>query len=169
MVHFDLPLDQLKTYLPTVEEPGDFDAFWSARREDASLNPIDVAVESAGDLIRSAAVLDVRFSGHGGNRIAAWLYLPNDLADQTPVVVEYVGYGGGRGRPIDWLCWSSVGYPYLVVDSRGQGGGGDRGIHPIREIPENREVAALSREVSPIQGPLPLEALHRCRPSRRCH
>lgn len=130
MAHFDLPLDQLKTYLPTVEESGDFDAFWSARREDASLTPIDVAVQSAGDLIRSAAVLDVRFSGHGGNRIAAWLYLPNDLADQTPVVVEYVGYDGGRGRPIDWLRWSSVGYPHLVVDSRGQGGGWRSGDTP---------------------------------------
>ena len=130
MAHFDLPLDQLRTYSPSVEEPDDFDAFWSARLEDASVYPIDVTVESAGDLIQSAEVLDLRFSGHGGDRIAAWLYVPSGLADRTPVVVEYVGYGGGRGRPIDWLRWSSVGYPHLVVDSRGQGGGWRSGDTP---------------------------------------
>ena len=122
MAHFDLPLDQLKTYVPEVEAPTDFDAFWSTRLEEASRHAIDVAVEPAGDLIRSADVLDVRFSGHGGDRVAAWLYLPHETADGAPVVVEYIGYNGGRGRPIDWLRWSSVGYPHLVVDSRGQGG-----------------------------------------------
>ena len=122
MAHFDLPLDQLKTYVPDTEVPTDFDDFWSARLEDAFLHAIDVAVEPAGDLIRSADVLDVRFSGHGGDRVAAWLYLPHETADAAPVVVEYIGYNGGRGRPIDWLRWSSVGYPHLVVDSRGQGG-----------------------------------------------
>ena len=34
MAHFDLPLDQLKTYVPEVEAPTDFDAFWSTRLED---------------------------------------------------------------------------------------------------------------------------------------
>ncbi len=29
-MYFDLPLDQLKTYLPPREEPADFDAFWAA-------------------------------------------------------------------------------------------------------------------------------------------
>jgi len=36
-------------------------------------------------------------------------------------VVEYIGYGGGRGRPIDWLLPPSAGYAHLVMDTRGQG------------------------------------------------
>jgi cephalosporin-C deacetylase len=36
-------------------------------------------------------------------------------------VVEYIGYGGGRGRPIDWLLPPSAGYAHLVMDVRGQG------------------------------------------------
>ena len=84
MAHFDLPLDQLKTYVPDVEAPSDFDAFWSSRLEDASLHAIDVALEPAGDLITSADVLDVRFSGHGGDRIAAWLYLPHGRPTERP-------------------------------------------------------------------------------------
>ncbi|MDF2729460.1 MAG: acetyl xylan esterase family protein [Acidimicrobiia bacterium] len=122
MAHFDLPLEQLRTYSPTVEQPDDFDGFWSTQLEEASRHGIEPTVEPAGDLIKSAEVLDVRFSGHGGARVAAWLYLPHEIADRAPVVVEYIGYNGGRGRPIDWLRWSSVGYPHLVVDSRGQGG-----------------------------------------------
>ncbi len=39
------------------------------------------------------------------------------------MVVEYIGYGGGRGIPLDWLTFSCAGHPHLVMDSRGQGGG----------------------------------------------
>jgi cephalosporin-C deacetylase len=38
------------------------------------------------------------------------------------MVVEFVGYGGGRGEALDWLTWSSAGYPHLIMDTRGQGG-----------------------------------------------
>jgi cephalosporin-C deacetylase len=43
-------------------------------------------------------------------------------------MVEYIGYGGGRGQPYEWLLWASAGYAHLVMDTRGQGGtwqGGD--------------------------------------------
>jgi cephalosporin-C deacetylase len=39
------------------------------------------------------------------------------------VVVEFVGYNGGRGDPLDWLLWATTGHPHLVMDNRGQGGG----------------------------------------------
>ncbi len=39
------------------------------------------------------------------------------------MVVEYVGYGGGRGLSLDWLTFSCAGHPHLVMDTRGQGGG----------------------------------------------
>jgi cephalosporin-C deacetylase len=38
-----------------------------------------------------------------------------------PCIVEYIGYGGGRGSPLDWLVWSSAGFAHLVMDTRGQG------------------------------------------------
>lgn len=130
MAHFDLPLDQLRTYAPQVEEPGDFDLFWATRMDQARQYELDVTLDQVDGPITSVAVHDARFSGYGGDRIAAWLYLPDGVTDTTPVVVEYVGYNGGRGRPIDWLKWSSVGFPHLVVDSRGQGGGWRSGDTP---------------------------------------
>ena len=36
-------------------------------------------------------------------------------------MVEYIGYGGGRAFPFQWLVWASAGYAHLVMDTRGQG------------------------------------------------
>ena len=87
-------------------------------------------------MIRSAEVYDVSFAGHGGARISGWLLVPHELDADVPVIVEFVGYQGGRGVPADWLTWSCAGFAHFVMDSRGQGGGwrrsdtadsGDRG------------------------------------------
>ena len=49
-------------------------------------------------------------------------------------MVEYIGYGGGRGFPLDWLTWSSAGYAHLVMDTRGQGSAWLRGDTPDSEL-----------------------------------
>ena len=38
-----------------------------------------------------------------------------------PCVIEFIGYGGGRGYPVDWLHWSNYGYAHFIMDTRGQG------------------------------------------------
>ena len=117
----DLPLDQLWNYRPEVAEPEDFDAFWAALLAADPLPPADFRPVSTP--ITFADVFDVTFSGAGGASIRAWLTVPHRLMTNTPVVVEFVGYNGGRGDPLDWLTWPAAGYPHLVMDSRGQGGG----------------------------------------------
>jgi cephalosporin-C deacetylase len=64
---------------------------------------------------------DVTFAGFGGQPVRGWLILPRQRAGRLPCVVEYIGYGGGRGFPTDWLLWSGAGYAQLVMDTRGQG------------------------------------------------
>ncbi len=49
-------------------------------------------------------VHDVTFAGFGGHPVRAWLTLPAQRSGPLPGVVEFIGYGGGRGLPIDWLC-----------------------------------------------------------------
>ena len=51
-------------------------------------------------------VWDVTFAGFGGQPIKGWFLAPRDVAaspfardGKLPCVVEYIGYGGGRGRP----------------------------------------------------------------------
>jgi cephalosporin-C deacetylase len=50
-------------------------------------------------------------------------------------VVEFIGYGGGRGFVHDWLLWSSLGYAHLVMDTRGQGSAWRQGDTPDPEPP----------------------------------
>ncbi|MCC3655483.1 MULTISPECIES: acetylxylan esterase [Streptomyces] len=120
----DLPLDQLRTYRAGTPEPADFDAFWAgtvaaargaAGGGTAGYRPVEEP------LLGTVEVFDVRFPGWGGQPVAAWLLLPRGAREPLPAVVQYLGYGGGRGRPLEHLVYSAAGYAHLVVDSRGQG------------------------------------------------
>ena len=73
------------------------------------------------------------FNGYGGQPIKGWLQLPRQRAGRLPCVVEYIGYGGGRGFPTDWLLWASAGYAHLVMDTRGQGSAWRKATRPTRE------------------------------------
>jgi len=118
----DLPLDVLRTYRGDVAEPADLDAFWAgslavARRHDLALtlSPYD------GPALPALRVDDVRFAGWNGEPIAGWLVRPAHVPGPLPVVVEYIGYSGGRGLPVDRTAWAAAGFAHLVVDTRGQG------------------------------------------------
>jgi len=55
--------------------------------------------------------------------------------------VEYIGYGGGRGDPLDWLLWPNLGYAVFVMDIRGQGSTWRIGVTPDIEMePGNPQV-----------------------------
>jgi len=118
----DLPLAQLRSYVPDVPEPADFDEFWSGQVAAARARAVPPSFAPADTPIRHAEVFDVTFSGFGGDPVRAWLLVPRRPAAAGAVVVEYIGYGGGRGDPLDWLSWSCAGYAHLIMDSRGQGG-----------------------------------------------
>jgi cephalosporin-C deacetylase len=137
MPFFDLPLSQLQTYLPERVEPIDFDAFWAGTLAEAhqyDLDPIFTPIDAG---LQTIDTFDVTFSGYGGQRIKAWLLLPKHLPRPLKCVVEYIGYGGGRGFPTDWLLWSSVGYAHLIMDTRGQGSAWQKGDTPDIEPPHS--------------------------------
>jgi cephalosporin-C deacetylase len=119
----DLPLEELRQYRPDVAEPADFDAFWSAQLTSARSGGGAATFDLVTTPIRQADVFDVTFPGYGNDPIRAWLLVPHDLPPDRALVVEYVGYGGGRGHPLDWLTYSVAGHPHFVMDTRGQGGG----------------------------------------------
>lgn len=121
----DWPLDRLREYRPDRGEPADFDAFWSATLGEARAlrTPPVFAPYDAG--LATVDVFDVTFSGFGGHPIKGWLLVPRHAGGRLPCVVEYIGYGGGRGLPHEWLTWSAAGYAHLVMDTRGQGSNGN--------------------------------------------
>jgi cephalosporin-C deacetylase len=120
-VYFDLPLEKLKVYKPDRQEPGDFDAFWSETISQAREFPLTAKFTPVDYQLRTLETYDVSFNGFGGQQVKGWLLLPQQRMKLLPCIIEFVGYGGGRGSPYDWLLWSSLGFAHLIMDTRGQG------------------------------------------------
>lgn len=121
MAFFDLSLDQLQSYRPERNEPEDFDAFWLSTLTEARQHPLNARFIPVDAGLKTLEVFDVTFAGYGGQEIKGWFILPRERAEKSPCVVEYIGYGGGRGSPLTFLTWPSAGYATLVMDTRGQG------------------------------------------------
>jgi cephalosporin-C deacetylase len=126
----DLPLDELESYLPARDEPADFDAFWTDSLAAARKLPLNARFTPVETYLKTIDSFDVEFAGYGGQAIRGWLNVPHERSGPLPCVVEYIGYGGGRGLPQDWLLYSAAGYAHFVMDSRGQGGGWRTGDTP---------------------------------------
>ena len=118
---FDLPLEQLQKYLPPRNEPADFDAFWQQTLQEARAFPIGAKFEPIDSGLALIEAYDVTYNGYGGQPIKGWFFRPRSASGPLPCVVEYIGYGGGRGLPHEWLLWASAGYAHFVMDTRGQG------------------------------------------------
>ena len=130
MAIFDLPLDELKTYLPPREEPADFDAFWQSTLDEAHTFSLNAKFEHVDYGLVAQDTFDATFAGFGGQPVKGWLILPRQRTGKLPCVVEYIGYGGGRSFAIDWLLWASAGYAHFVMDTRGQGSSWSSGDTP---------------------------------------
>jgi len=119
---FDLPPEHLEHYRPDVAEPADFDAFWCATLNGAADGPAVLDVRPGPSDLALVRCWDVTFAGFGGHPVRAWFTVPAAAGGPPlPVVVEYVGYGRGRGLPHERLTWPAAGYAHLLMDSRGQG------------------------------------------------
>ncbi|MBN1261915.1 MAG: acetylxylan esterase [Anaerolineae bacterium] len=134
MAYFDMPLEALEIYRPPRREPVDFDAFWAQTLAEARSVPLAPRFDSVDYGLRTVETYDVTFTGYGGQPVKGWLLYPTGVSGPLPCVVEYIGYGGGRGFPTEWLLWSSAGFAHLVMDTRGQGSAWLHGDTP--DIPD---------------------------------
>ncbi|SEM74571.1 acetylxylan esterase [Streptacidiphilus jiangxiensis] len=126
----DLPEADLWRHRSGQTEPDDFDAFWQETLAEARSCGGEVVVEPVRTGLSTVDTFDVTFPGFGGEPVRAWLRLPRTATGPLPVVVHYVGYGGGRGHVLENLLWASAGYAHLQMDTRGQGSGWSRGATP---------------------------------------
>jgi cephalosporin-C deacetylase len=118
---FDLSPAELEAYAPDVREPADFDDFWATTLTEARRWDAAPEVVPADTPFTALEVFDVTFPGFGGDPVKGWLTLPAGAAEPLPAVVEFQGYGGGRGLPGERLGWAAAGYAHLLMDTRGQG------------------------------------------------
>ncbi|NUT18906.1 MAG: hypothetical protein HOV77_06950 [Hamadaea sp.] len=121
MPRFDFSLDELRAYRPDIRQPADFDEFWTRTLAVARAGGDEPAFTPVGTPLTACRVFDVRFSGYAGEPIAGWLLIPSGADGPVPVVVQYLGYGSGRGLPHEWLPWVAAGSACFVMDTRGQG------------------------------------------------
>lgn len=126
----DLIGDELRNYRSSQCLPEDFDGFWRETLAQARTYDLDVRVCKMTTPLKTIDVFDVTFRGYGGQPISAWLRRPRSEPGILPVIVEYVGYGGGRGLPEDALFYASCGFAHLHMDTRGQGAASTRGVTP---------------------------------------
>lgn len=119
---YDLPVAELRTYRPDVAEPPDFDEFWARTLAEARAHPLGLELRPVDAGLRTLEVTDVTFAGFGGHPVKAWYTRPAGESADLPVVVQYQGYGGGRGLAHERTLWANAGYAYLYMDVRGQGG-----------------------------------------------
>ncbi|QPZ37565.1 acetylxylan esterase [Paramicrobacterium chengjingii] len=126
----DMPEADLASYRSTQTDPADFDAFWTStlqQARDAASAPTLTLIDTGLSTINT---YDVTFSGFAGQPVKAWLRVPAAATTPLVTVVEYVGYGGGRGHVHENLMWASAGFAHLLMDTRGQGSAWSTGDTP---------------------------------------
>ncbi|ROR73389.1 acetylxylan esterase [Bogoriella caseilytica] len=130
MAFFDLPLPELESYLPELDEPADFDEFWARTLAETREHDLALALELVETGLPLVEHFDVTFAGFGGHPVKAWLSRPaGPVEGPLPAVVQFLGYGGGRGLALEHLTWANAGYAHLLVDTRGQGSRWGSGGH----------------------------------------
>jgi cephalosporin-C deacetylase len=129
----DLPLDELRRYQNRRSRPVDAPEFWAGTLADAARYPVAATFEPADSGLRLVDTFDVCFAGYGGHPVRGWLHLPAGQASPLPCVVQYVGYGGGRGLAHENVFWAVAGYAHFIMDTRGQGAAGSVGDTPDPE------------------------------------
>ena len=129
MPSIDLPADQLVDYRSPDQPPADLWEFWDATLRHNSGDP-DAVLTRVENGLTVVDTYDITFNGWAGERVHGWLHLPHGSEHPLPTVVQYIGYGGGRGLAHQWNRWATAGYAHLVLDTRGQGSGNCPGVTP---------------------------------------
>lgn len=130
MAIYDIPIDTLRATTPIVQPPEDLDAFWTATLRDCVRQGSQTRFDPVQTPYIGLETFDVTFSGFAGDPIRAWLHLPRGHHGRLPCVVEFAGYGCGRGLVHQTTMWGLAGFAHLVMDTRGQGSEGSPGDTP---------------------------------------
>ncbi|MFY1702155.1 MULTISPECIES: acetylxylan esterase [Micromonospora] len=143
----DLPLPELATYRSSQRTPDDFADFWADTLAEAAGHDLDVRLREVPTGLTTLVTYDVTFRGFAGQDVRAWLRLPAGATTALPTVVEYVGYGGGRGHALANLLWASAGFAHLQMDTRGQGSSWSVGETPDPAVATPQVPGVLTRGI----------------------
>jgi cephalosporin-C deacetylase len=134
VAQFDMPLAEMRTYAPALAVPADLAGFWDATLAEERAHDLAATFTPVDSGLAVISTFDVTYAGYGGSPVRAWLHLPAGREGPLPAVVEYVGYGGGRGLAHERVMWAAAGYAHLVMDTRGQGSTWSTGDTPDPDL-----------------------------------
>jgi cephalosporin-C deacetylase len=129
------PLELLEKYRPPLTKAADFEPFWRDTLATFVADNPQPLLTKINTPVTEIDIFDVTIPGYNQDPVKGWFLTPKYLTTPRPVVIIYEGYGGGRGNYNEWLFWATCGYPTLVMDTRGQGGGHRRGDTPDGAYP----------------------------------
>lgn len=128
MFFADLPPERARTHRSDTATPADLLEFW-ARTID-TIGHRQPELHPAASPLTLVDTYDLTFAGFAGEPIRGWLHVPAGTTSRRPAVVQYIGYGGGRGLAHENVLWAMAGFAHVVMDSRGQGSGWSVGDTP---------------------------------------
>jgi cephalosporin-C deacetylase len=111
----------LEQYRPEIAEPAGLVDFWTDTLASARDHDLEPRFEQVRTGLTLVDTYDVRFSGYGGHEIRGWLRVPAGSTGALPTIIDYQGYGGGRGLAHEPTLWPLAGYAQFFMDTRGQG------------------------------------------------
>ncbi len=130
MGSIDMPLEQMRKYLPPLYREADFEPYWKSTIAEALQQPLNAELIPYHFPSKGVQAYAVRFDGFGGGRLAGW-YLRPDSRGKMPGVCFYHGYSGRAPRPLDLVSFASQGICVLSMDCRGQNGQSqDAAVYP---------------------------------------
>jgi cephalosporin-C deacetylase len=151
MPRTDLAPDELRAYAPRLAEPADLAQFWAQSLALAREFPLAARFEPVETGLATLRSFDTTFAGAGGSDVRAWLHLPatwTPAQAPLPAIVQYQGYGGGRGLVQENTFWATAGYAHLIMDTRGQGSGWSSGQTPDPEGSGPAQPGFLTRGIA---------------------
>jgi len=137
------PLSELQKYRPDLTKQSDFEDFWKETLATYIDENPKVKLEKFDFPVNQLEVFDVTIEGFNREPIKGWFLSPRGLLAPQPTMIHFDGYGGGRGNPQEWLFWPTCGYPTLVMDTRGQGGGYRRSDTPDGPYPRDSQASGF--------------------------
>jgi cephalosporin-C deacetylase len=118
---FEMPLEELRSYMGRNPRPADFDAYWDRALRELALTDAQVELKPHPNPARFAECFDMWFTGVGGARLHAQYVRPRTPGPHS-AVLRFHGYSRNAGDWFDLLPWAAQGMAIAAMDVRGQGG-----------------------------------------------
>lgn len=147
MPSIDMPLEQMRQYMPPLYREEDFETYWRATVDEAVRQPLNAELIPYDLPARGLQCYAVRLDGFGGGRLAGW-YVRPERSSAYPGLCVYHGYGGRGARPLDLLAYATQGVCVLSLDTRGQNGESQ----DAAAYPEGGQIGWMTRGIRhPVQ------------------